>query len=405
MPKLVSPDYKILDGRVVLSKRDDSAHWQIRFKLNNRWIRLTTKKTNFKEAQETAIDIFMDYSFKAKNKLPIVNKTFKSIALIAIDEMKRALDSKIGRKVYKDYIFALNLYLIPYFGKKHIHTIEYSDLVLFEAWRNEKMKRLPKASTIGTHNSAFNRVYDEAIRLGYLPSERRLELNNRGKKSERRPDFTIKEYSHLYRTMRSWIDDGRKGKSREMRYLLRDYVLILANTGIRHGTEADNLKWRHIRIVEEKGKKLLLFNVSGKTGHRELVARHSCITYLRRLHERTESINHLTFGQLLEAKLDVPVFGLSDGTETRHLRQTFRELLKVAQLLEDPRTGKNRTLYSLRHMYATLQLTHSKSSNIHLLAVQMGTSVSMIEKHYSHLIARLRGAELAGDDYGVYDGI
>ena len=74
MPKLVSPDYKILDGRVVLSKRDDSAHWQIRFKLNNRWIRLTTKKTNFKEAQETAIDIFMDYSFKAKNKLPIVIK-------------------------------------------------------------------------------------------------------------------------------------------------------------------------------------------------------------------------------------------------------------------------------------------------------------------------------------------
>jgi len=35
----------------------------------------------------------------------------------------------------------------------------------------------------------------------------------------------------------------------------------------------------------------------------------------------------------------------------------------------------------------------------------MGTSVSMIEKHYSHLIARLRGAELAGDDYGVYDDI
>ena len=31
---------------------------------------------------------------------------------------------------------------------------------------------------------------------------------------------------------------GVRGKSRDMRYLLRDYVLILANTGIRHGTEA-----------------------------------------------------------------------------------------------------------------------------------------------------------------------
>ena len=29
----------------------------------------------------------------------------------------------------------------------------------------------------------------------------------------------------------------------------------------------------------------------------------------------------------------------------------------------------------------------------------------MIEKHYSHLIARLRGADLAGDDYGDYDGV
>ena len=315
------------------------------------------------------------------------------------------MDSKIGRKVYRDYIFALNLYLIPYFDKKHIHTIGYADLELFEAWRNAKMGRLPKASTIGTHNSAFNRVYDQAIRLGYLTADRRLELSNRGGKSERRPDFTIQEYTHLYRTMRSWINSGREGKSRDMRHLLRDYVLILANTGIRHGTEADNLKWKHIRIANENGKNLLLFNVSGKTGHRELVARHSCVSYLRRLHKRTDSIKHLSFTQLLEAKQDIPVFALSDGTETRNLRQPFRELLKTADLLKDPRTGKNRTLYSLRHMYATLQLTHSRSTNIHLLAVQMGTSVGMIEKHYSHLIARLRGADLAGDDYGVYDGI
>jgi hypothetical protein len=29
--------------------------------------------------------------------------------------------------------------------------------------------------------------------------------------------------------MRHWVNKGRKGKSREMRLLLRDYVLILAN--------------------------------------------------------------------------------------------------------------------------------------------------------------------------------
>lgn len=43
-----------------------------------------------------------------------------------------------------------------------------------------------------------------------------------------------------------------------MRELLRDYVLILANTGIRHGTEAINLNWRHIEWFINR-----LYSVSG----------------------------------------------------------------------------------------------------------------------------------------------
>ena len=128
MPRLISAENKILDGRVVLSRRDTSSAWQIRFKLNARWIRLTTGKQNFKEAKETAAD-----SFKAKNNLPIINRTFRSIAQIAIAEMKTALDSKIGRKVYRDFIFALNLYLIPYFDKKHIHTIGHTSNIASDA--------------------------------------------------------------------------------------------------------------------------------------------------------------------------------------------------------------------------------------------------------------------------------
>jgi hypothetical protein len=167
--------------------------------------------------------------------------------------MQEALNNQHGKIVYKDYIFAINNYLIPFFGRKFINNISYADFLQFEKYRVDKMGKTPKSSTIGTHNSAFNRVYDEAIKLGYLPSDRRLELSNRGKKSERRPDFTIQEYTHLYRTMRTWINGGRKGKSREMRHLLRDYVLILANTGIRPGTEAMNLKWHSVYFFEKDG--------------------------------------------------------------------------------------------------------------------------------------------------------
>lgn len=42
--------------------------------------------------------------------------------------------------------------------------------------------------------------------------------------------------------MPRWIKEGKGCKSRWMRELLRDYVLILANTGMRHGTESYGLK-------------------------------------------------------------------------------------------------------------------------------------------------------------------
>ena len=55
-----------------------------------------------------------------------------------------------------------------------------------------------------------------------------------------------------------------EGKSRDMRHLLRDYILILANTGMRHGTEAENLRWKHISLFEDKGLKYLEMSVRAK---------------------------------------------------------------------------------------------------------------------------------------------
>jgi len=61
----------------------------------------------------------------------------------------------------------------------------------------------------------------------------------------------------------------------------------------------------------------------------------------------------------------------------------------------DPITGQNRVFYSLRHSYATLALTHDKVP-IHTLAEQMGTSVTMIERHYSHLNIKNAADQLKG---------
>ena len=55
--------------------------------------------------------------------------------------------------------------------------------------------------------------------------------------------------------------------------------------------------------------------------------------------------------------------------------------------------GRRRTLYSLRHTYATLAL-FSGDVDIHTLSRQMGTSVTMLERHYSKLTATMAAARL-----------
>ena len=54
--------------------------------------------------------------------------------------------------------------------------------------------------------------------------------------------------------------------------------------------------------------------------------------------------------------------------------------------------GKSISPYSFRHYYAYLRLLNKVS--IHLLAENMGTSVSKIESTYGHLNTELHAAEL-----------
>jgi integrase len=103
----------------------------------------------------------------------------------------------------------------------------------------------------------------------------------------------------------------------------------------------------------------------------------------------------MAFEQLLRSQSERHVFRLRDGTVTQNLNQTFRAFMRGSGLLVDVNTGQNRTLYSLRHMYATFQIVYG-GTDLHLLARQMGTSIAMLEQHYSHLTPRLRADKLAG---------
>ena len=123
-----------------------------------------------------------------------------------------------------------------------------------------------------------------------------------------------------------------------------------------------------------------------------MIARHPAIEVLERLHARQRDIQHLSFDELLAQRCRHRVFRFGSGYQPRSFIGAFRRLLKDGGLLED-HAGRRRTLYRLRHTYATVALV-SGEVDIHTLSRQMGTSVAMLERHYSKLTATMAASRL-----------
>lgn len=394
---LVNENLAHARGReVVLYKRGDSNRWQARFKLKDlKWHRVATKHVNLQYAAEVACEAYDRARFLFDENIPVSSKRFDVAANIAVEEMRKQIASGTGKAVYNDYVTVIKKYLIPFFGKYHINTIGYEQMQAFGKWREKEMKRKPVASTITTHISAMNRVFDVALERGWIAQAQVPKVKNNGSKGTAREAFSQSEYNSLTSFMVKWSGEGHTEKTKQMRTLLRDYILVLKNTGMRHGTEALGLKWKDIAFVTKDKEKYLQLTVTGKTGRRTLIANHHTETYLHRLQLRQPTLAKLTFEALLKKKVNEPVFKLANGETTKNLIGTFRVLMKDSGLDKDRDTKHKRTLYSLRHTYAHEALMKDKM-DVYTLAEQMGTSVKMIEQHYGHLKPAMKADKIAG---------
>ena len=99
-----------------------------------------------------------------------------------------------------------------------------------------------------------------------------------------------------------------------------------------------------------------------------------------------ESSTHQSFGKDLRrlfsslASTQPQSVYLRDGDLVLYRRsRTFRRLMRDSGLALDA-NGDNRTLYSLRHTYATMEMLRGEV-DIHTWSKQMGNSAAMIERH------------------------
>ncbi len=425
MPEQLETTHTLLENQLVIYRRERSSIWQCRFKVDGIWQRASTKEREIKKAKEVAKVLMIKAEIRKHDNLPVITRRFRDVAKLAIQRMEQKLESGQGKVSYKDYIRIITEYLIPILGNRLITNIDHAALDYLDSERIRLMERTPSNSTLLSQNAALNLIFDEGILRNFLTDANRPKIEAKGKKSDRRPAFELVELQAVLSSFPAWIERGKNAHSTEMRQIMCDYVEMLVDTGARPGIELMNLKWRQIKfsmnptitetgvvvsVEGEEPEKVVLTNlnrtvemtVSGKTGTRQIIGRQPTVKVLERVARRNYGVDNSVidpFKTVITPKNDD--FVLRTKEKKQDVSSSFQKMLEryleEHSLLEDPRTDQHRVFYSFRHTYATLALTHDKVP-IHTLAQQMGTSVLMIERHYSHLkviqaIEQLRGEQ------------
>lgn len=369
------------NGRVIIYRRQSSKSLNFHTRINlpgiTGYVIKSCKTPDRDAAYRFAMDLYEDGRMRVLAG-EIINAPSASKI---IDEFLVAQKSKSTTR-YRDINLTLGKHLRAYSKGQTLDWINSKNMTAYFDWRRQHTRYGKPTSENTLHGEAgeilrFLRWCKDMKFLREVPV-----FQKPTRKDIRRPNFTRADWNKLVRHSRRWINSTGHPSIARDRTLLWNYTLILANTGIRVG-EARLLCWKDIRIEpnNQENDPVVVFSVSGKTGSREVVARNrEVLEYLQRIKKL-----------YTEPTDDDFVFAHKDGRPIRSFKKSFNSLIDTCGVGFDDK-GNRRTIYSLRHTYATFRL--EEGTNIYTLARNMGTSVDMIERFYGQTRTPDQFAEL-----------
>jgi integrase len=366
-----------MGGKVHVYRRENSRYWQCSAYLAGKNRRISTKEESLSHAKEFAEDWYLEMRGKARAGEITRGHTFKQAADRFTREYEVITQGERNAKYVQDHQSRLRNHLIPYFGSMALSDITAGKVQEYRIYRlscGEGYKP-PSRSTMHHEIVTLRQVLKTAMRHGWLKHlpDMSTPYGASGKITHR-AWFSPEEYRQLYAATRAHM---RKAKGRPWQWAaeqLHDYVLFMANTGLRPD-EANCLQYRDLAVVEDEatGETILEIEVHGKRGVGYCKSTSGAVRPFERLVERNNPE---------PTDLVFPV---------NHKKQ-FNGILERENLKFD-REGNRRTAYSLRHTYICLRLM--EGADIYQIAKNCRTSVEMIEKYYAaHIKTQLDAAAI-----------
>jgi len=109
-----------------LVRRIDSKKWQVHYKLDGikTWFRQSTDTADVKAATAIGERMWMKATFDHEAGRPVISKKFKPVAEMVLHRLDAEIKAGTARPSTKDYVSAIRLYLIPFYGAYNIDGIK-----------------------------------------------------------------------------------------------------------------------------------------------------------------------------------------------------------------------------------------------------------------------------------------
>ena len=422
LPVIEHEEY-LEDGKVFLYSRSGIFYARLyKGEGTRQYLHKSLRTRNLTEARKKAIKYFYEIEFRKEEALPLQQKSFKDV----IDEYIKLRQTQHDRQTtvtinnsskQETSIYMLrqikrvSKFWIEYCGKKAVDKIDNAVLQDYVPWRKDyyhnkpeeewpkNARPNPKDKTLEWEVILAKTILKFAHERGYRGKSALPDWRFKSKGHIVRPPVTIKDLSLLLSYMYKWtktskakaledyqkIVDGKKISDRPYnRVLLRNYVMILAHSGMRVGEANNLLDSDVIEFRDQLGRKNYMFNVRGKTGSRNVIPLANVVPYVDAVkaanlfHSHTKDMYAIR-NKRKENNIDDWFFRMADGNKVITMIDMFQELMRRIGK-EKNSEGQKFTLYSLRHFYAVRMI--SKGVPIWDIAKNMGTAVQNIEWYY-----------------------
>jgi len=386
------PSHELLGGKVNIYRRGDGHVWQCSSSISGIRHRTSTKEKSLELAKQVAEDWYLTLRGKDRAGLLKAEKSFAETAKQFVKEYEIITEGQRSPRWVEGHGIRIRLHLLPFFGDCGVSEVTAGKVQEYRVHRisTSSTGKSPARSTLHDEIVTLRLILKTAIRHEWLTHLPDLSPPYRTQgKIVHRPWFSPAEYKQLYESTREYAREPFHDHYKWNAEQVHDYVLFLANTGLRPD-EAKNLQHRDVINVmdDATGERILEIEVRGKRGIGYCKSMPGAVKTYQRLLARP--LPGLPQGKRARRRrADLGIDDESDEVKYpqpndhvfpgNHIK-LFNGVLKRANLKKD-RDGNRRTAYSLRHTYICMRLM--EGADIYQVAKNCRTSVEMIEKFYA----------------------